>query len=52
MDEIREQMDIANEISDAIAQPLGGEVYDDVCKETLKIFKILRSQFKNFKKLG
>jgi len=29
MDEIREQMDIANEISDAIAQPLGGEVYDD-----------------------
>lgn len=30
MDEIREQMDIANEISDAISQPLGGEVYDDV----------------------
>ncbi len=29
MDEIREQMDIANEISDAIAQPLGGEVFDE-----------------------
>jgi len=29
MEEIREQMDIANEISDAIAQPLGGEVFDD-----------------------
>ncbi len=30
MDEIREQMDIANEINDAISQPLGGEVFDDV----------------------
>jgi hypothetical protein len=30
MDEIREQMDIANEINDAIAQPLGGEVLDEV----------------------
>jgi len=29
MDEIREQMDIANEINDAISQPLGGEVFDD-----------------------
>jgi len=29
MEEIREQMDIANEISDAISQPLGGEVYDE-----------------------
>jgi len=30
MDDIREQMDIANEISDAIAQPLGGtEVFDE-----------------------
>jgi len=29
MDEIREQMDLANEISDAISQPLGGEVFDD-----------------------
>lgn len=30
MDEIRDQMDIANEISDAISQPLGGETYDEV----------------------
>ena len=30
MDEIREQMDIANEINDAISQPLGGETYDEV----------------------
>jgi len=29
MDEIREQMDIANEINDAISQPLGGEVLDE-----------------------
>lgn len=29
MDEIREQMDIANEISDAISQPLGGELFDE-----------------------
>jgi len=29
MDEIREQMDIANEINDAIATPLGGEVFDE-----------------------
>ncbi len=29
MDEIREQMDIANEISDAISQPLGGEAFDE-----------------------
>jgi len=29
MDEIREQMDVANEISDAISQPLGGTVIDD-----------------------
>ena len=35
MDEIREQMDLANEINDAIAQPLGGEVIDedDLLKE-------------------
>lgn len=31
MDEIREQMDIANEINDAISQPLGGEMFDEVC---------------------
>jgi hypothetical protein len=30
MDDIREQMDIANEINDAISQPLGGEVLDEV----------------------
>jgi len=29
MDEIREQMDIANEINDAISQPLGGELFDE-----------------------
>ena len=29
MDEIREQMEVANEITDAIAQPLGGELYDE-----------------------
>ena len=29
MDEIREQMEVANEITDAIAQPLGGEMYDE-----------------------
>ena len=29
MDEIREQMEVANEISDAISQPLGGELFDD-----------------------
>jgi len=29
MDEIREQMDIANEINDAISSPLGGEMMDD-----------------------
>eukprot|EP01116_Phalansterium_solitarium_P003312 TRINITY_DN14137_c0_g1_i1.p1 TRINITY_DN14137_c0_g1~~TRINITY_DN14137_c0_g1_i1.p1 ORF type:complete len:221 (+),score=31.18 TRINITY_DN14137_c0_g1_i1:143-805(+) len=29
MDDIREQMDLATEISDAISQPLGGEVYDE-----------------------
>jgi charged multivesicular body protein 4 len=29
MDDIREQMDIANEINDAISQPLGGEVLDE-----------------------
>jgi len=29
MEEIREQMDIASEINDAISQPLGGEVYDE-----------------------
>lgn len=29
MDEIREQMDVANEINEAIAQPLGGEIYDE-----------------------
>ena len=30
MDEIREQMEVAEEIETAIAQPLGGEVFDDV----------------------
>jgi len=29
MEEIREQMDIANEINDAISTPLGGEVMDE-----------------------
>jgi len=29
MDDIREQMDIANEINEAISQPLGGEVLDE-----------------------
>jgi len=29
MEEIREQMDIANEISDAISQPLGGDTMDE-----------------------
>jgi len=29
MDEIREQMDVAKEIEDAISQPLIGELYDD-----------------------
>lgn len=29
MDEIREQMDIANEINEAISQPLGAELYDE-----------------------
>eukprot|EP01119_Soliformovum_irregulare_P011908 TRINITY_DN3045_c0_g1_i1.p1 TRINITY_DN3045_c0_g1~~TRINITY_DN3045_c0_g1_i1.p1 ORF type:complete len:214 (+),score=71.48 TRINITY_DN3045_c0_g1_i1:80-721(+) len=29
MDEIREQMDVANEIADAISQPLGGETIDE-----------------------
>jgi len=29
MDSIREQMEIANEINDAISQPLGGETYDE-----------------------
>jgi charged multivesicular body protein 4A/B len=29
MDEIREQMEVAAEINDAIAQPLGGEMYDE-----------------------
>jgi len=29
MDEIREQMDIANEINDAISTPLGGDVMDE-----------------------
>ena len=30
MDEIREQMEVAAEINDAISQPLGGEMYDEV----------------------
>lgn len=30
MDEIREQMEVASEINDAISQPLGGELYDEV----------------------
>ena len=30
MDEIREQMEVAAEINDAISQPLGGELYDEV----------------------
>jgi len=29
MDDIREQMDIANEINEAISQPLGGEILDE-----------------------
>jgi len=29
MEEIREQMDISNEINDAISQPLGAELYDE-----------------------
>jgi len=29
MESIREQMDIANEINDAISQPLGGETFDE-----------------------
>jgi len=29
MDKIRDQMDIANDIGNAISTPLGGEVYDD-----------------------
>eukprot|EP01098_Paradermamoeba_levis_P006214 TRINITY_DN2587_c0_g1_i2.p1 TRINITY_DN2587_c0_g1~~TRINITY_DN2587_c0_g1_i2.p1 ORF type:complete len:221 (-),score=46.08 TRINITY_DN2587_c0_g1_i2:110-772(-) len=29
MEEIREQMDLVNEINDAIAQPIGGEIYDE-----------------------
>ena len=36
MDEIREQMDIANEINDAISQPLGGEMFDEVGVDTVK----------------
>ena len=30
MDEIREQMDVAAEINEAISQPLGGELFDEV----------------------
>uniref|UniRef100_A0A7S3D4N0 Uncharacterized protein n=1 Tax=Palpitomonas bilix TaxID=652834 RepID=A0A7S3D4N0_9EUKA len=30
MDEIRDQMDVANEVSEAISQPLGGEMIDEV----------------------
>jgi charged multivesicular body protein 4 len=29
MEEIREQMDLANEINDAISQPIGSETFDD-----------------------
>jgi len=29
MEDIREQMDVANEISEAISQPIGGEIMDD-----------------------
>uniref|UniRef100_A0A7S3D4D4 Uncharacterized protein n=1 Tax=Palpitomonas bilix TaxID=652834 RepID=A0A7S3D4D4_9EUKA len=29
MDEIRDQMDVANEVSEAISQPLGGEMIDE-----------------------
>lgn len=45
MDEIRDQMDIANEISDAISRPVLGDELDEVnlLAQSEKIFTICRN---------
>ena len=40
MDEIRDQMEVAEEIETAIAQPLG-EVFDDVSSATCSLFRMV-----------
>lgn len=50
MEEIRDQMELANEISDVISQPVGGIEMDDV--RTLKIALRSSSRMKTYHHAG
>ena len=40
MDEIREQMEVAEQISEVIAEPLGTELYDEVWHSPLILLSL------------
>jgi hypothetical protein len=45
MDSIQEQMQLADEVSNAISQPLGGDVLDDV-RNNFQLITIVRMIWK------